>query len=140
MGNSPLLDVSFANIFSRSVLSFHSPQSVFHRAEVLKFEWSSALILSLMDCAFLKNWSIVDLQGCVSFNCTAKWFSYSYLYLHLYIQSNILLVLLFWTNRYQSDQFRIRKIKVFILPLLIPSLMLFLYVDPSFWPMSFSSL
>ena len=30
-------------------------------------------------------WSIVDLQCCVSFWCTAKWFSYIYIYIYIYI-------------------------------------------------------
>ena len=29
------------------------------------------------------NWSIVDLQYCVSFRCTAKWFSYIYIYFQI---------------------------------------------------------
>ena len=33
---------------------------------------------------FFLNWSIVDLQYCVSFRCTAKWFSYSYICIYLY--------------------------------------------------------
>ena len=27
-------------------------------------------------------WSIIDLQHCVSFKCTAKWISYTYIYIH----------------------------------------------------------
>ena len=31
---------------------------------------------------FILYWSIVDLQCCVNFRCTAKWFSYTYTYTH----------------------------------------------------------
>ena len=30
------------------------------------------------------NWSIVDVQCCVSFRCTAKWFSYIYIHIFLF--------------------------------------------------------
>ena len=45
--------------------------------------------LSLL-CKFRKKyfWSIVDLQCCISFRCTAKWISY--IYTHISILSNIL--------------------------------------------------
>ena len=37
---------------------------------------------------FLKfYWSIVDLQCCVSFRCTAKWFSSTYTYVHSFSDS-----------------------------------------------------
>ena len=37
-------------------------------------------------------WAIVNLQCCVSFKCTAKWFSYTYIYIviHIYILFQIL--------------------------------------------------
>ena len=31
---------------------------------------------------FILYWCMVDLQCCVSFRCTAKWFSYAYTYIH----------------------------------------------------------
>ena len=36
-----------------------------------------------------KNWNIVDLQ-CVSFRCTTKWFSYTYICIFLFASSSIL--------------------------------------------------
>ena len=39
---------------------------------------------------FSKNWSIVNLQCCVSFRCTAKWFSYIYIHTHICIHFQIL--------------------------------------------------
>ena len=38
----------------------------------------------LLGWFFFFNWSIVDLQRCVSFSCAAKWFSYTYIYLPLF--------------------------------------------------------
>ena len=37
---------------------------------------------------FFKNfyWSIVDLQRCVSFRCTAKWICYTYTYIHSFFK------------------------------------------------------
>ena len=32
-------------------------------------------------------WSVVDLQCCVSFRCTAKWISYTYTYIHSFLDS-----------------------------------------------------
>ena len=39
---------------------------------------------------FTLYWSIVDLQCCVSFRCSAKWFSYVYIYIYIYIHTHIL--------------------------------------------------
>ena len=36
---------------------------------------------------FILYWSIVDLQCCVSFRCTPKWFSYTYTYIHSFSDS-----------------------------------------------------
>ena len=45
---------------------------------------SPQILLSSLEgpaCLFL-NWYMVDLQGCVNFNCIAKWISYIYTYVH----------------------------------------------------------
>ena len=34
---------------------------------------------------FFLNWSLVDLQCCVCFKCTAEWFSYTYIYIYISI-------------------------------------------------------
>ena len=39
------------------------------------------------------NWSIVHLQYCVSFRCTAKWFGYTYICIYLY--SSFIFLILF---------------------------------------------
>ena len=41
-------------------------------------------VFSDRKCFLCKNWSIVDLQCCVSFWCAAKWFSYTYLYIFFF--------------------------------------------------------
>ena len=38
--------------------------------------------LPILISLFKFYWSIVDLQGCVSFRCTTKWVSYTYTYIH----------------------------------------------------------
>ena len=39
----------------------------------------------MQEAKFLFNWSIVDLQCCVNFCCTANWFSYTYIYILVHI-------------------------------------------------------
>ena len=46
-------------------------------------------ICFMFSTSFLKNylifyWSTIDLQCCVSFRCTAKWFSYMYIYIYFF--------------------------------------------------------
>ena len=44
-------------------------------------------------------WSIVDLQCCVSFRCTAKWFKYTYTYIHfLQILFSYKIITDYWTE------------------------------------------
>ena len=42
--------------------------------------WDSARLWSSSAWCFLKNWSIVNFQCCVSFSWIAKWFSYIYIF------------------------------------------------------------
>ena len=49
---------------------------------------------SLLNYLFIFYWSTVDLQ-CVSFRCTAKWFSYRYMYLSVCIYIHISISILF---------------------------------------------
>ena len=46
---------------------------------------------------FFLNWSIVDLQCCVSFRYTAKWFSYTYIYIYIHIFSDSFPLYIFCT-------------------------------------------
>ena len=47
-----------------------------------KFVWRATFLIF---CS-LFYWSIVDLQCCVNFYCTAKWFSYTYIYIYIEIE------------------------------------------------------
>ena len=49
---------------------------------VLKFR-----ILFFFTLIFIIYWSIIDLQYCISFRCTAKWPSYSHTYTHSFVDS-----------------------------------------------------
>ena len=57
--------------------------------------WYIPFCLSLAIASLLKKfyWGIVDLQYCVSFRYTAKWFSYTYIHIHththIYIYTHI---------------------------------------------------
>ena len=47
------------------------------------FSTDSPFFLFFFNFFFL-NWSIVDWQGCVTFRCPAKWFSYLYIYVFFF--------------------------------------------------------
>ena len=47
---------------------------------------------------FITNWSIVDLQYCISFRYTAKWFSYAYIHISIFIFFSI------WVIQFSSVQ------------------------------------
>ena len=52
--------------------------------DLLKKPWmalpSGGLCAVWIISQFFFNWSTIDIQYCVSFRCTAKWFSYPYIY------------------------------------------------------------
>ena len=52
----------------------------------------SWLVIALF-CFILFYWSIVDLQCCFSFTCTAKWFNYIYTYIHSFSDSFLIYVI-----------------------------------------------
>ena len=56
------------------------PQGVVQLRSCLLISWLSLGLLFFFWCHFFKNWSVVDLQGCVNFCCIAQWFSYTYIY------------------------------------------------------------
>ena len=69
-------------------------------------------VLGLVKKIFWSNnfyWTVVDLQYCVSFNCTAKWISYAYTYIPLSVK--------FWDFRWYFMQFT--KYKKYLLFLLL---------------------
>ena len=51
------------------------------------------IILSYHFCSFY--WNTVNLQGCVSFKCTAKWFRYIYIYIYIKINIYVLFQVIF---------------------------------------------
>ena len=54
---------------------------------------SSTSFLSFSNLFFILCWSMVDLQYCVSFRCTAKWIGYTYTYICSFSDSFPILVI-----------------------------------------------
>ena len=60
---------------------------------------------------FFKNWNIADLQCCVSFRYTAKWFSFMCVYIYIYIYTHIYI----YTYIYIFSSFQILRLFIFVL-------------------------
>ena len=50
--------------------------------------WFANTFIQWVGLSFFLNWSIVDLQYCISFRCTTKWFSFIYIYTHTHIHTH----------------------------------------------------
>ena len=75
-------------------------------------------IVSSIELKKFFSWSIVDLQCCVNYCCTAKWFSYTYIYILFLILFSIMVYDRIFTNIYtyivrtrEQEQEREREIK-----------------------------
>ena len=63
------------------------------------------LVFFFFNLNFILSWSIVDLQCCISFTCTAKWFSYTVFIIHMLYTVFILLQILFSYRLSQSIEY-----------------------------------
>ena len=74
------------NFNTISLMLINIPTFSVNNINISKHFISVILLHVIILVPFLKNfyWSIVDLQCCVSFRCTAKWMSYTYTYTHFF--------------------------------------------------------
>ena len=63
---------------TRIIRLFHKRKEYFSGYWFLHLKWSQKFVF------LLKKLSIAGLQSCISFRCTAKWFSYIYMYTNTY--------------------------------------------------------
>ena len=76
---------NFSALKFHCVLSIHPshPSTPGNHHSALFF-YDSAFLKEFFNLIFILYWGIVDLQCCVTFMNTAKWFSYTYIYIYIH--------------------------------------------------------
>ena len=84
--SDPTIPKEYSVLFPHMTLFIWEEQK---QLSTLTLQTSSILVLTadlfiLLGCMFFFNWSIVDLQCCANFCCTAKWLSLTHIYIHYF--------------------------------------------------------
>ena len=92
----PFLTHRFTDKKTKCVICLVSPVVYikYMAKEILAYGWHCLLnslfkflLFTVWFCLFF-NWSIVGLQCCVNFRCTARWFRYIYVYIYIYTHTH----------------------------------------------------